>query len=824
VEVRGPGGLLKAIKFVAGSSALDSSGGVEQELRALQHVKTIRHPFLLSIERVEIIDSDLLIVMELADRSLHDLLVEQRAAGRAGIPRGELLSYLHEAAEVLDLMNLVHGLQHLDIKPCNLFLVGRHIKVADFGQVNSLAAIHKSDGPQQGAATPTYAAPETFLGEVTPFTDQYSLAVTYHELLTGEPVFLGKGLHQLVVQHHSAEPDLTRAPESDRPALARALAKSPPDRFPSCTAFVEALLAATPFEPPRKTGTTSIEINLTDTSVVAVGNSAVRAPPAGAALRPPDVSAIAAPAPRTSPSEGALRGHQLLECVGRTPGGEVWSARAVNGQTRLIKFLVLPAGSENAVARLRCLHHPRLTALEIVACGPARLALISDPGERTLAARWKECQAAGLPGIPRPELLGHLRQAAEALDELRGKHGLHHLGLSPRQIAVRNGRVQLHDFGLTELFWLGSQGSPAGLLSPRYAPPELFDGAVSDTSDPYSLALIFQELLVGIHAFRNLNQRQLATPRLRGQPDLSLVPAPDRPLLLRALHASPEQRFQNCTELIDALEGAAEPPAEARPKTGLSRLVPVLRSAAAPDWQAVVDDWLQAAVRNCAVRNCGSSHYLYHPGQRIEQRAWARVVPGTLQLKLGGFREQWQGEPLTRPHGRFAFLVSTAGSLWQRCLGRAPGLQVEVRVGAPREGRGGLAPVRVVLEPADCGPAQAERLLEETGPGILLSLQTYLHSEASREEQEHFPLQQEVRYWPVEVGGKLGPVVHARAVNVSRTGMALHLPCLPSSDIVLLGPAPGSPREAVRVPARIVHAEKSEGSGHEIEVTFGESS
>src|SRR5205807_1097193 len=55
-----PGGLLKAIKFVQGSrSALDAGcGPAEEELQAIQHVKAIRHPFLLSMERVECIDGE----------------------------------------------------------------------------------------------------------------------------------------------------------------------------------------------------------------------------------------------------------------------------------------------------------------------------------------------------------------------------------------------------------------------------------------------------------------------------------------------------------------------------------------------------------------------------------------------------------------------------------------------------------------------------------------------------------------------------------------------------------------------------------------------
>src|SRR5437763_8309448 len=105
-----PGGLTKAIKFVFGNlDGLDSEAApAEEELRALQLVKAIRHPFLLSLERVEVLDGELVIVMELADKSLRDVLDEHRQNGLAGIPRDRLLAYLREAAEALDVMNLQH--------------------------------------------------------------------------------------------------------------------------------------------------------------------------------------------------------------------------------------------------------------------------------------------------------------------------------------------------------------------------------------------------------------------------------------------------------------------------------------------------------------------------------------------------------------------------------------------------------------------------------------------------------------------------------------------------------------------------------------------
>jgi hypothetical protein len=236
-----PGGLLKAIKFVHGTLHGDGDGGaVLQELRSLNRVKTVRHPFILSLERYDIIDGQLVIVMELADRNLWDRFQECRAQGLPGIPRAELLRYMEEAAEALDLMNIEHQLQHLDIKPQNLFLVHNHIKVADFGLVKDLEGISQLNT----SVTPVYAAPETLGGTVSRSSDQYNLAIVYQELLTGLRPFSGGTARQLLLQHMSGSPDLTPLPPCDRAAIGRALSKTPDDRFPTCTDLVRALQPA----------------------------------------------------------------------------------------------------------------------------------------------------------------------------------------------------------------------------------------------------------------------------------------------------------------------------------------------------------------------------------------------------------------------------------------------------------------------------------------------------------------------------------------------------------------------------------------------------
>ncbi len=236
-----PGGLHKAIKFVYGNLELaggDEGQRAEQELKALSRVKTVRHPYILSLERFDIIEGQLLIVMELADRNLWDRYKECRAQGMQGIPRQELLGYIEEAAEALDLMNIHYQLQHLDIKPQNLFLVFQHVKVADFGLVKDLEGMQAS---VTGGITPVYAAPETFDGWVSRFSDQYSLAIVYQELLTGQRPFSGTSVRQLIMQHLSAAPNLSGLAESERAVIGRALSKTPEERFPTCRDLVQAL-------------------------------------------------------------------------------------------------------------------------------------------------------------------------------------------------------------------------------------------------------------------------------------------------------------------------------------------------------------------------------------------------------------------------------------------------------------------------------------------------------------------------------------------------------------------------------------------------------
>ncbi|MCG8651909.1 MAG: protein kinase, partial [Pirellulales bacterium] len=232
-----PGGLKKAVKFVFGSP---DQAHASRELRSLERIKGVQHPFLLTLERFEIVNDQLVVVTELADGSLEDVFNHSRDQGSCGIARDTLIGHLRDAADALDYLHESYQLQHLDIKPGNLLMVGGHVKVADFGLLKDLTDVECS---LVGGLTPIYAPPEVFDGKPSMNSDQYSLAIMYQELLTGVRPFSGRTIAQLATQHVHSAPNLEPLPPGDRPVVARALEKDFQRRFPTCKAFVEALIA-----------------------------------------------------------------------------------------------------------------------------------------------------------------------------------------------------------------------------------------------------------------------------------------------------------------------------------------------------------------------------------------------------------------------------------------------------------------------------------------------------------------------------------------------------------------------------------------------------
>jgi serine/threonine protein kinase len=163
-----------------------------------------------------------------------------------------VLTIIDGLASALDAAHAA-GLVHRDVKPSNVLieheqLSDEHAVLVDFGISKWWYEIRS--GTVTAMGTYAYLAPERIVGHAgDDRSDQYSLGCTTFECLTGKPPFPSHSPAQIVKAHLEVPPP--RVTDS-RPQLstavdevvARAMAKNPMDRYPSCGAFVTALRAA----------------------------------------------------------------------------------------------------------------------------------------------------------------------------------------------------------------------------------------------------------------------------------------------------------------------------------------------------------------------------------------------------------------------------------------------------------------------------------------------------------------------------------------------------------------------------------------------------
>jgi serine/threonine-protein kinase len=195
------------------------------------------------------------------------------------------------------------GVIHRDIKPSNLMLTDAGLlKIMDFG-IARVRGTQRLTRAGQMFGTLLYASPEQIRGnDVDERSDLYSLAVMLYEMLAGRPPFMAENDHTLMTLHLEAPPPplAARLPGLNsqiEPALMRALAKQPEERFASVDEF------------GRAVGATAIRGDAVDILQEFIGVCFRTAPPRTRFV--------------TSPSEGELR-HR-----GRDPntGGLLWPRR-----------------------------------------------------------------------------------------------------------------------------------------------------------------------------------------------------------------------------------------------------------------------------------------------------------------------------------------------------------------------------------------------------------------------------------------------------------------------------------------------------------------
>jgi DNA-binding beta-propeller fold protein YncE/tRNA A-37 threonylcarbamoyl transferase component Bud32 len=165
----------------------------------------------------------------------------------------------HIVAQVAAALDAAHerGLVHRDVKPGNMLrdaAAGEdqpdHVYLSDFGLSKHWSSASSLTSSGEFLGTMDYVAPEQIEGNpVDGRTDQYALACSAFEMLSGAPPFRRDETMAIMwAQVSAAPPALTsRRPELPAavdPVIAKALAKAPDDRYATCRQFAAALRSA----------------------------------------------------------------------------------------------------------------------------------------------------------------------------------------------------------------------------------------------------------------------------------------------------------------------------------------------------------------------------------------------------------------------------------------------------------------------------------------------------------------------------------------------------------------------------------------------------
>jgi len=236
-----------ALKLLAGELG-DDEDFRERFLRESRIASSLDHPAVVPVYDAGEVDGLLYIAMRYVDGSDLRRILEAEA-------RLEPRRALELCAQIADALDAAHerGLVHRDVKPSNVLVApgrrGEHCYLADFGLTQDVAGPDAAASSRHLLGTPDYLSPERIRGEEGDArADVYALGCVLYECLIGRPPFRRDSDIAVVyaqLEEPAPKPSVRRPELGERidEVIARAMAKSPSDRYATCTELVDSAYA-----------------------------------------------------------------------------------------------------------------------------------------------------------------------------------------------------------------------------------------------------------------------------------------------------------------------------------------------------------------------------------------------------------------------------------------------------------------------------------------------------------------------------------------------------------------------------------------------------
>jgi serine/threonine protein kinase/Tol biopolymer transport system component len=280
---------------------------------------------------------------------------------------------------------------------------------------------------------------------------------------------------------------------------------------------------------------------------------------------------------------GRLGTYEVVSFLGAGGMGEVYLARDT-GLDRNVALKVLPpnlAGDADRLARferearlLASVDHPNIAAIHGLERADGRLALVLEYVVGTTLAERLSAQSSSL---SIDQVLTLARAIAGALSAAH-RVGVVHRDLKPSNIMVTRSGAKLLDFGLAKVVERSGADSSSSIVAahgsmtarsllvgtvPYMAPEQLRGATVDHRCDIFAFGVVMYEMVAGQHPFVSASDAETIAGILERSPPLlhalreGVPPRLDR-FVQKCLEKDPEDRWQNTSDMVEALEWVQE--------------------------------------------------------------------------------------------------------------------------------------------------------------------------------------------------------------------------------------------------------------------------